>query len=249
MATEFHYIYGKNPVREVLLTHPNLVKTVHLAPDFGDDALLTVIKNTRVARASFDPKKLPHGITYDAVHQGIIAQVALEDLLVPYDDFIAQLSITDNTALVLLGEVQDPQNVGSIIRSAAAFGIAGILMPAHRQASLSGSVVKVSAGMVFRIPLVTIGNVNTTLEDLKKRGFWTYGLDQGASQSVYDEGFEKASVFVVGNESEGIREKTLAHCDIPLTIPMQAGTESLNAAVATAVVLSQWSRIHGISPR
>ncbi len=244
MTTELHYIYGKNPVREVLMARPDLVKTVHLAPDFVDSALMDLMKKAKVSRASFDPKKLPYGVSTDAVHQGIIAQVQLGGLLRSYDDFIRELMVTPDTALIVLGEVQDPQNVGSIIRSASAFGVAGILIPEHRQASLSGSVIKVSAGMAFRIPLVSIGNVNTTLEDLKSRGFWTYGLEQTATQSVYDEGFEKASVFVVGNEAEGIRTKTLTHCDIPLMIPMKGHTESLNAAVATAVVLSHWSEKH-----
>jgi 23S rRNA (guanosine2251-2'-O)-methyltransferase len=86
--------------------------------------------------------------------------------------------------------------------------------------------------------------VNTTIVDLKERGFWTYGLAGEAAQSVYDEGFEKPSVFIVGNEATGIREKTLEHCDIPLRIPMHSQTESLNASIATAVVLSAWSKHH-----
>jgi 23S rRNA (guanosine2251-2'-O)-methyltransferase len=244
MNIETSYIYGKNPVREVLNARPSLVKTVHLAPDFSDTVILDLIKTGKVARASFDPKKLPKGISPDAVHQGVIAQVVIDELLVPYDTFVKGLKVTADTALIVLGEVQDPQNVGSIIRSAAAFGVAGILMPEHRQASLSGSVIKVSAGMAFRIPLVAIGNVNHTLEDLKSRGFWTYGLDQHAAQSVTTEGFEKPTVIIVGNEAEGIREKTLEHCDIPLMIPIHARAESLNAAVATAVVLSHWSKKH-----
>lgn len=244
MISETTYIYGKNPVREVLTHRASLVKTVHLAPDFSDPVIMELVKSAKVARASFDPKKLPKGIHEDAVHQGIIAQVAIDELLVPYDVFQKGLKVTTDTALIVLGEVQDPQNVGSIIRSAAAFGVSGILFPEHRQASLSGSVIKVSAGMAFRIPLVSIGNVNHTLEDLKSRGFWTYGLDQHASQSVTTEGFEKPTVFIVGNEAEGIREKTLEHCDIPLMIPIHARAESLNAAVATAVVLSHWSKKH-----
>jgi 23S rRNA (guanosine2251-2'-O)-methyltransferase len=244
MTTEIDYVYGKNSVREALLARPDLVKTVHLSADFSDTGLMELMRKLKIARASFDPKKLPKGVAEDAVHQGIIAHVDFSKLLVPYDEFISSLSVTNDTGLILLGEVQDPQNVGSIVRSAAAFGISGILIPEHRQAQIQGTVAKVSSGMVFRIPLVQVGNVNHTLEDLKKRGFWTYGLDQKAEQSVYTEDFEKASVFVVGNESEGIREKTLEHCDIPLTIPMRGTTESLNAAVATAVVLSHWSNRH-----
>lgn len=244
MIEETTYIYGKHAVREALTARPGIVKTVHLAPDFGDQDLLLLLKTSKVARASFDPKNLPRGIAPDAVHQGVIAQIELDKLLVTYEEFMKGLTINPDTALIVLGEVQDPQNVGSIIRSAAAFGVKGILMPEHRQAPLSGSVIKVSAGMAFRLPLVTIGNVNNTIADLKSKGFWTYGLDGDATQSVSGEGFEKPSVFIVGNEATGIREKTLEHCDIPLMIPMHARAESLNAAVATAVVLAAWSNKH-----
>jgi len=244
MIEETTYVYGKHAVKEVLTVRPQLVRTVHLAPDFADEGILDLIKQGKIARASFDPKKLPKGISPDAVHQGIIAQVEIGRLLIPYETFLKELKVTNDTALIVLGEVQDPQNVGSIIRSAAAFGIRGILIPEHRQAPLSGAVIKVSAGMAFRVPLVQIGNVNHTLEDLKSKGFWTYGLEQSASHSVAREGFEKPSVFIVGNEADGIRAKTLEHCDIPLMIPMHARAESLNAAVATAIVLSHWSQKH-----
>jgi 23S rRNA (guanosine2251-2'-O)-methyltransferase len=190
------------------------------------------------------PKRLPKDVTEATVHQGVVAVVDSDALMHDYDTFMSSFEVTGDSALVLLGEVQDPQNVGSIIRTATALGVSGILIPEHRQAQITGSVVKVSAGMAFHMPLIRIGNVNQTVEDLKSKGFWTYALDGEATHSVYDEGFEKASVIVVGNEATGIREKTLEHCDIPLMIPMHPRAESLNAAVATAIVLSQWSSKH-----
>jgi 23S rRNA (guanosine2251-2'-O)-methyltransferase len=244
MTSETTYIYGKNPVREVLTARPDLVKTVHLASDFSDSPLVELMKKTKVARGSFDPKHLPQGVHTDAVHQGVIAQVEVGKLLMPYEACIKDLAVSPDTALIILGELEDPQNVGSIIRSAAAFGVTAVLFPEHRQTQLTGSVIKVSAGMVFRVPLVRIGNVNTTIEDLKSRGFWVYGLTDTGTTSVVTEGFEKASVFVVGNEGDGLREKTLEHCDISLSIPMNKRAESLNAAVATAVTLSHWSTKH-----
>ena len=91
----------------------------------------------------------------------------------------------------LLGEIQDPQNVGAVIRSAAAFGVSGILIPDHNQAQVTGAVVKVSAGMAFRVPLVSIGNVNTVVRDLKERGFAVYGLAGEAKQIITKEAFER----------------------------------------------------------
>lgn len=98
--------------------------------------------------------------------------------------------MTKDTALVILGELQDPHNVGAIIRSAAAFGVSAILMPEHNQAPVTGTVVKVSAGMAFRIPLVTVPNVNSAIRDLKERGFWVYGLDGEAKQTLPKEQFD-----------------------------------------------------------
>ncbi|KKT58323.1 MAG: rRNA methylase [Candidatus Giovannonibacteria bacterium GW2011_GWA1_44_25] len=148
-----------------------------------------------------------------------------------------------DSSLVILGEIQDPQNVGAIIRSAAAFGVAGVLIPEHNQAPITGTVVKVSAGMAFRVPLVSIGNVNTTARDLKERGFWIYGLQGDAPQNIATEKFDAPAVFIFGNEATGIRLKTRELCDILLSIPMNPGCESLNVSASAAVALYAWSAL------
>ena len=145
--------------------------------------------------------------------------------------------------------------MGAIIRSAAAFGISAVLIPEHNQAPVTGTVVKASAGMVFRIPLVSIGNVNQAIMILKEKGFWIYGLAQhqirfGAGLAAEgtntpgSEVFDTPSAFVIGNEGGGIREKTLEACDVTLSIPIHSRTESLNASVAAAIVFYEWSRKH-----
>ena len=143
-----------------------------------------------------------------------------------------------------MGELQDPQNVGAVIRSSAALGISAVFIPEFNQAPVTGSVVKVSAGMAFRIPLVKIGNINNVLRDLKKKGFWIYGLEGTAKESLEDQKFEEPTVFVLGNESKGIREKTSEICDIMLRIPMNSRCESMNVAASTAIALYEWSTKH-----
>ena len=165
--------------------------------------------------------------------------------MVAYKTFKQTLKNDPTTALLVLGEVQDPHNVGAVIRSAAAFGLAGILIPPHNQAPVTGTVVKVSAGMAFRIPLVTIPNVNTVLRDLQADGFWVYGLEGAGTTTTITEKYSRPSVFVLGNEGEGLREKTKELCDELLSIPIHPRCESLNAAAATAVVLAGWSAQHG----
>ncbi len=243
MQTELVTIFGKHAVNEALRSRPDVVREIYISEEGAPAEFASLIQKYGIKQLPLSPKRLKD-LPPDAVHQGIAAGVDSAALMQQYDEFISQAAITNDAAFILLGEVQDPQNVGSIIRSAAAFGVSAILFPQHRQVQVSGTVVKVSAGMAFKVPLVSIGNVNTTIADLKERGFWTYGLAGEAPQSVYDEGFEKPSVFIVGNEATGIREKTLEHCDIPLKIPMHAQTESLNASIATAIVLSAWSKYH-----
>lgn len=236
------YIYGKHALKEALAHKPGAVKKVFLSPNLEDSELRELLKKTgiKIGELRDEKKELPGS----ASHQGVIALVEAEKLTVRYDEFVQGLVPNADTTLVLLDEIQDPHNVGAVIRVAAAFGIAGVLIPPHNQAPITGAVVKVSAGMAFRIPLVQIGNVNTTLRDLKERGFWIYGLLGGEGNSIYQEKFDAPSVFVLGNESEGIRAKTREACDILLSIPMHPQCESLNVAAAAAVTFYEWSRHH-----
>lgn len=235
------YIYGKNALMEALSHMPHVVKKVHLAT--SDKSLEVQLSKHAIPVSALGKGEDAALVGRDTAHQGVIAVIDPEALMQPFDTFLQTFSITEHTMLVLFDEVQDPHNVGAIVRSAAAFGAAGVLFPEHNQAQVTGAVAKVSAGMVFRVPLVRIGNVNQTIRTLKDRGFWIYGLDMHG-EALKKEQFTRPSVFVVGNEGEGIREKTRELCDIMVSIPMHARTESLNAAVASSVVLYQWSTQH-----
>ncbi len=237
-------IYGRHAVYEAVTRAPHAVKRVLYEAGKQDDAIKNATRAAGISIDGFPEGQAPRSIDRDAVHQGFVALVDTSKLLRDYHEFMSGLEVTPDTALVVLGEVQDPHNVGAVIRSAAAFGVSGVIMPEHRQAPLTGTVVKVSAGMAFSVPLISVGNVNQTLRDLKDRGFWTYGLEGEAKQSLGEEEFEKPSVFILGNEGTGIREKTLELCDISLRIPMHAHAESLNASASAAVALYAWSTKH-----
>lgn len=238
------YIYGKHAVLEALERRPDIVRELHVSAEFSDEQYLGRLLKAGVVPKVLNTKNPPRGISSNAPHQGVVAGIVPELLSVPYRDFMAATTITKDTALLVLGEVQDPHNVGAVIRSAAAFGFAGVLIPPHNQAPVTGTVVKVSAGMAFRIPLVAIGNVNTTLRDLQERGFFVYGLEGGGTASTATEQFDRPSVFVLGNEGEGLREKTREACDALLSIPIHPRCESLNAAAAAAVVMASWGVQH-----
>ena len=220
MAQNDIYIYGKHAVEEALANAPHAVEQI-----------------------AFNPNKLPKEVA-EANHQGFIARVQVDKLVRPYREFMAEMEVGPDTAVAVLGELQDPQNVGAIIRSAVALGISAIFIPEHNQAPITGIVVKVSAGMAFRIPLVMVGNINNTLRDLKEKGFWVYGLDETATQLITEEKFDAPTAFVLGNEGTGIREKTRELCDILLSIPMSPKCESLNAATSGAIAFYAWSAKH-----
>lgn len=237
------YIYGKHAIAEALTSNPKVIKKIFIYQELSDPKLSKLIFESGISVDKKIKDKPPAGISSET-HQGIVGVISMDRLLISYDDFINNLSADSDTALVVLGELQDPHNVGAIIRSSAAFGISGVLIPTHNQAPITGAVIKVSAGMAFRIPLVTIGNVNNTIRDLKKRGFWTYGLAGESAQSIIEEKFDAPSVFIIGGEGKGIREKTRDACDILLRIPIDKKCESLNAAAAAGIALYQWSVKH-----
>lgn len=242
---DIEYIFGKHAVREVLEERPDVVVEVQAAADFSDQSILQLVMARKVPLKVLNLKNPPRGISSKAAHQGLVAGILPDRLTIPYKRFKQSLKADPDTALLVLGEVQDPHNVGAVIRSAAAFGVAGVLIPPHNQAPITGAVVKVSAGMAFRIPLVIIPNVNTVLRDLQADGFWVYGLEGQGTTRTTTEKFTRPSVFVLGNEGSGLREKTKELCDELISVPIHPRCESLNAAAATAVVLAAWSAQHG----
>ena len=238
------FMYGKHALVEALQNAPQVVRKVFLAPDLRDGELSILLAKHKIPTHTLTPGRGTELVGKDSVHQGVIATINPSSLLLSLDDFLKTLDTRKNPALAILGEVQDPHNVGALIRSAAAFGLSGVLIPEHNQAGVTGAVVKASAGMVFRIPLVSIGNVNYAIKALKEKGFWIYGLAMDGKVTLGAEPFDAPSAFIVGNEGAGIREKTLTACDVTLKVPMHSRTESLNAAVSGAIVFYEWSRKH-----
>lgn len=237
------YIYGKHALTEALTHAPQSIRKVFLDPKIKDSGLKKLIEQTNTPYAPLKANGASR-VPSDATHQGVIATLNPENLLVPLADFLSTLDMERAPAIVLLDEVQDPHNVGAIIRSAAAFGVAGVLIPKRHQAGITGAVVKTSAGMTFRVPLVSIGNVNQTLHLLKEFGFWTYSLVATGKHPITNEHFNSPACFVLGNESTGVRQKTRGLCDIPLAIQINKRCESLNVAAAAAVVFYAWSTDH-----
>ncbi len=243
-ARDKTYMYGKHALREALQHAPQVIKKVFFAPEMDDRELRNLVRSRNISISELKHREADRIVGGETPHQGVIAVAALDRLMLDFEDVVETVDASENTMLVLLDELTDPQNVGAIIRSAAAFGAAGVLMPSHNQAPLTGSVVKASAGMVFRVPIISIGNVNRTIDRLRDRGFRAYALAMQGPKTVSEETYDAPSIFIVGNEGKGIRQKTFDHCDMTLRIPMHPRCESLNASVSAAVALYAWSEKH-----
>ena len=231
-------IYGRNPVYETLRAHRRDVFRLQLAEGVQDKNRLSDILNLvqkrkipveRVARAQLD--KLSES------HQG----VALECSAYPYsglDDILENAKQRSERLFVLiLDTLQNPQNLGTLIRTAEAVGVHGILMPSHRAAEITPAVVSASAGATEHM-LVAQANLANAIDQLKEAGAWVVGLDESpSSRHPSDVRFDGDLAVVVGSEAEGIRPLVRSKCDFLLRLPMQGQVESLNAAVAGSVAL------------
>ncbi len=238
------YIHGKHALEEALRYAPKAINKIFFDRRLADKGLRKLIEQSGIPLGELGEGQAKADMKSGAAHQGVVAQVLLSELVVPFEKFIETLEVTPHTSLVFMSGVVDPHNVGAIIRTAAGFGAAGVLMPEVNQAPVSGAVIKVSAGMAFRIPLVSATKLQQNISELKKRGFTIYGLAGEGSKKITEEPFASPSVFIMGNEGDGIPGHLRALCDSVLSIPINPKCESLNVAAAAAVALYAWSAKH-----
>ena len=238
------YIYGKHALMEALVNSPHAVKKVFLSPEAGANAdLNALLKQHNISAASLKHEESTQLVGKDAAIRASSQSWTREN----------SSSISTNGRKRWTSTEHLSRPSGRAHRSAqrrrdrplaAAFGASGILMPIDHQAGITGAVVKASAGMVFTIPMVAIGNTNQTVDTLQRAGFRAYALAMDGTQSVSDEPFQEPTLIVVGNEANGVHQKTYERCDVALRIPMDPRCESLNASVSAAIVLHAWSSKH-----
>lgn len=241
------YLYGKNPLKEALLSVSRgkdmPLEAIYLTKATSEDpTIVSLLQKHKLTHQIVTYQEIESMVGRDTVHQGVCARLISDRLYTSLEEVLSQKKEDSFPLFILLDELQDPHNVGAIIRSAVAFGATAILLPEHDQTQLNGTVIKTAAGMSFAIPIVKIGNINTTLTKLKEAGFWTYGLDGEGDTPLHTATFDSPTVVLIGSEGSGIRRKTLELCDFRLSIKTSSLCESLNASNAAAVVLYEWSR-------
>lgn len=236
-------IFGVNPVRESLRCGRgayNLYVQTH-ATDHRVENIIKLAEERGVAvhrREKIDLTKM----CASSHHQGIALEVEpfkYADL----DELMA--SIADSGApgfLLVLDGIQDPHNLGALIRTAACAGIHGVIIPKDRATGVTAAAEKASAGAAETIPVVQVTNIVKTLEALKKAGFWVYGLAGEAAGSLFDTKFSGSVALVIGGEGEGIRPLVRKQCDVLLLIPQYGGVGSLNASVAGGIAMFEVAR-------
>jgi len=237
MAGKEEIIYGVNPVTEALRGERAMYE-LFVAGSSGDkrlEKLLKLAAERGVPVRHRDKGDLARLCGTDH-HQGVALKVE------PFhyaelDEVLDRVRGEADALILLLDSVQDPHNLGALIRSAACAGAAAVVIPKDRAAGVTAVAEKASAGAASTVPVVQVVNLVHALEELKKEGFWIYGADGSAKQSLYRQDLTGRVALIVGGEGEGIRPLVRKASDGLLGIPMQGGVNSLNASVAGGVML------------
>ena len=230
------FIVGRNAVREALRSdrgvHRILVAEGKQGGSLSEILGLAKSKGVEIRRVKErDLQKYPS----DVPNQGVVALVnavkfqELQDVL---------LACTEEHPLLILTDgVEDPHNMGAIIRTAECVGATAVLIPKRHNAPINATVAKTSAGAIEQIPLVQVGNVAQTIKQLQKQGFWVMGAHMEGDRTLYEADMTIPTVIVIGNEGKGISRVVKEACDFLVTIPMYGNLNSLNASVAAAVLM------------
>ncbi len=230
-------VAGKNPVVEALRAKVPAIELLIAERTEVDEKVAESIRLAKNASITIKEveRKVIDNVTGSATHQGI----ALVIKPFQYIDLEQMLLKAEKPGLIIgLDGVTDPHNLGAIVRSAAAFGAHGVVIPERRNASMTGSAWKASAGAAARMPIAQVTNLVRSIEDAKKAGYFVVGLAADGDEELPGFSLAEESVYViVGSEGKGISRLTREKCDLVLSIPMRSEVESLNASVATAIVM------------
>lgn len=228
------YVYGKNVVQS-LLVEQKKIYSIYIVEGFSDSQLLNMIdqKHIKVHRSS---KKILEKLVGEVNHQGIVAEIDAYKLY-ELQDLLQSMKDKKNPLFVILDEMQDPHNVGAILRTCDAVGVDGVLITKHRGATLNATVAKVSAGAIDTVKVAEVTNLAQAIQSLKKHGFWIVGTDVHEARDYREGIYDVPLAIVMGSEGFGIRPLVQKNCDYCITLPMIGKVESLNASVATGVLL------------
>jgi 23S rRNA (guanosine2251-2'-O)-methyltransferase len=227
---------GIHPITEALRAGRPLERLL-VAQGAGGPRLQAIIDLARQAGVPvrFEPRSALDRLAGTSAHQGVVALGAAKK-------YVELEAVGPAGILVVLDGVEDPHNLGAVIRTAHAAGASGVVIPERRAANVTDVVAKAAAGALEYLPVVRVTNINRTLEELKERGYWIYGLDERGSEDYDRIQYSAPTALVLGAEGKGLHEQVRKHCDVLVRIPLAGKISSLNVSVAAGIVLFEWKR-------
>jgi 23S rRNA (guanosine2251-2'-O)-methyltransferase len=232
-----HYIYGINAVTEALKARGRAFEWVGMAKERHDIRLQRLIEDCRRLKVTvrFLSRTELDDLAGNTAHQGVVAVTSAKQ----YSDLddVVGAKRGQYSLVVVLDGVEDPHNLGAILRTADAAGADGVVIPERRAASVTGTVTKVSAGASEHLPIAKVTNIARSVEELKDRNIWTVGLDERGAQTYDALDYKMDCAVVLGAEGKGLHDLVKKKCDFLVSIPMIGKVSSLNVSVAAGVVL------------
>ena len=238
------YIAGRQPLLEALKSRQPIDQILILHGTAGAQIqqIKQLAREQRIAVKEADKERFRE-VSGDTVTQGVLAlvndyrYVEIEDILA-----LAQRK-NEPPFLLVLDEIEDPHNLGALVRTAECAGVHGVIIPKHHAASVNQTVIKTSAGATSHMPIARVTNIAQTLDELKKANIWIVGTDMQAEKKYFEYDYRGAVAVVIGSESSGMRRLVKEKCDFLVSIPMHGKIASLNASVAGGLVLFEAAKL------
>lgn len=230
-------IAGRNPVMEAIRSGRS-IEAILVAKGERSGSVVAIIakaKQKNIPVKDVDSKKLDF-LAKGVNHQGIVAQCAVKEYSALEDIFALAEERGESPFIIVLDKIEDPHNLGAIIRTAECAGAHGVIIPERRSAGLSYTVEKTSAGALEYMPVVRVKNISAVLQKLKDKGIWVYGADMDG-EHYKKINFDGAVALVIGNEGKGISPLVAKDCDVIVSLPMKGKINSLNASVAAGILM------------
>ncbi len=231
-------IIGRNAVMEALKSKKT-IEALYITngPREGSiNSIINLAKENRIVLKEVDKKKLD-SMSDGAVHQGVIARITPYKYFEVKDILDEAKKKDEDPFIIILDELEDPHNLGSIIRTAETCGVHGIIIPKRRNVGVTATVYKSSVGAVEHVKIAKVTNINNAIDDLKSEGVWVYGADIEGQEYSYEVDFSGPCALIIGSEGRGISKLTLKKCDKLVKIPMIGKINSLNASVAGGIMM------------
>ena len=225
-------VSGRNNVKEILKNFKknDSIKKAFLQNNFNELDILSLIKERNIPINYLEKAKLD-GLAKNN-HQGVILEIGDYN----YVDIKDIIESKDTCKLVILDHLEDPHNLGAIVRTVEASGIDGIILPTNRSVSVNETVMKTSVGSLYNTKICQVTNLSNTIKLLKKNGFWIYGADMDG-EDFHETKFSPKSCLIIGNEGKGLARIVREECDYIVSIPMYGKVNSLNASVAAGILI------------